>query len=263
MALLDPGMVVWDVNDFVDNQGKYWSIATDVVALIEYIETSGLYPTARQEFIDVVITAFPAEHLDHGKQELRDFSNVIYSFLSREAINIIDYEQKDIVYCNPDLRERGHFCKELKEEITSLLCYATNHADSTVAFTHDQVVGCDLEYLTVNSGTKENTIDCYSSNKRYSEFFAGLFPIYEKNPKHDSLAGYGSRLPNCLTENDLQTLLGVAATKVDEKSLCAFCEKAQCFIVFRRHYANRYHAYPVEQNELSRIGVNPTEVVRA
>lgn len=262
LAFLDPAIFIWDVSDYIKNQGRYWAIASDVVELIGLVENCGVQVVARQEIVDRMIASFPAEHIDHSNPELRDFSTVIYGFLSRGNFGVQEFASPPIVSCAPDLINRQHFCEELKYEIHCALSFVFENASQFAIFSHEQIVGVSFISVNLVSAKEPLAVECFANAERYVEFRMRTARIYEENMKHDSLSGFGSKLPECLNESDLQGLLSEAMFTPNKNSLCIYSTKASAYIVFRNHFANRYHAYPVAENELSRIGVNSTQIPR-
>jgi hypothetical protein len=263
LVFVDPAILVWDHAEYAIDQGRYWQIAKDVVATIALIEDCGLTVVLRHEMIDQLINSFPAEYLDHDVHELRDFVNVIYAFLAREDLHENDYPIIPILSCAPDFAGRLHFPQVLKDETAYALHYVLLNEKSSVVFTHECIAGANIVTATIRSATKLGNVECFASSARYQVFQARVVPVYEENHNHDSLSGYGSRLPHCLDPNDLQVLLDAATSRPDPRLVCAYSNKANTYIAFRKHFANRYHAYPVLESELSRMGVNPAAVVSA
>lgn len=263
LAFIDPAVLIWDVDDFGRRPSSYWSLASDAIDLFSVIESAGIRAVLRQGFFDVMLSSFPAEHLDHGKHELRDFSNVVYGFLAKINLHEDCYLDGVIDRCRPDLRARMHFTTEIRNELNSLLKFVSENSDKFVFFSHECVLGAPRVVVSIEVGADIVEIDCLASIESYFEYRNQLLPIYEENEKHDSLCGFGSKLPDCLDHNDLQALL-IAASPVNyQKVVCIYSLKANRYIVFRRHFSNRYHAYPIAVGELSRMGINSSDVLQA
>lgn len=261
-AFVDPGLVIWDVAKFNENEGDYWGLAQDVIYLIEVIEKAGLSFAVSQKLLDSMIEAFPAQYLDHRKSELRDFSNSIYDFLSCPQVDVINFVSNGVSGCNPDLRARSHFAGDLTLETDRLLCFVYENFGSYIVFSHELISASPFRELKITQKEDSRDVECFANSGRYGEFLSSRGRLYEEYVKHDPLCGFGSRLPIGLDDAALQSLLDGAVEIHSDRVLCVYSVGVDEYILFRRHLGNRYHAYPIPQNELSRSGVNPAHIPR-
>lgn len=260
-SFIDPAVLVWDIQDFNANSNKYESIAADIVALLSLLSQSRVQLVGSPELFSALINSFPYAGINTRRVGLSDFATLVYDFLSRRLSTQAAYERNNIAQSNPDIVNRAHYCSELKEEIAYSLS-ALASVDQRVIFSHvslyhQQVASCTI---TLPQGIVAS-VPWGADLAAYQRYLIPPRKTYERYSKHAPSSGYGSRLPASLTDDDLQALLDVATGKTD-KCLCAFSTAVRQYIVFRRHFSNAYHAYPIQENELSRNGINSSEIPR-
>lgn len=258
-SFVDPAILIWDVNDYRLDQGRYWELASDVVDLLTMLEASETKIVARPELLEILIDSFPCEYLLNSCCELRDFSNAIFGLLAKDNLFYAEYSQCGCVTSSPELVNRPHFSQNLKDEVVNALGSLLNAPTISSIFSNS-LIGIETHKTRVESTTSQHDIICFSNKSRFSLFENRHERIYEGSVKHDPLGGFGSKLPICLSDNDLQNLLDASKTIPGKDFLCVWSTKSKFYIIFRPHINNCFHAYAIRENELSKMGINPSHV---
>lgn len=258
-SFVDPAVLIWDINDYKLDQGRYWELASEVVSLLTMLEESETQIVARPELLEILIDSFPCEYLLNSCCELRDFSNAIFGLLAKNNIFYSEYSECGCVASTPELSNRSHFSQNLKNEVVNALGTLLNAPNISSIFS-SSLVGIEANNIRIESQTKQCDVICFSNNIRFAVFENRHDRIYEKSMKHDPLGGFGSKLPRCLSDDDLQSLLDVACVIPGKDFLCVWSNKSESYIIFRPHIDNCFHAYAVRENELSKMGINPSHV---
>lgn len=255
-TFLDPALFCWNVDDYLARPGVYWALVEDLTQLLEILEEASANIVWWGSFVDSLIESFPVDYMYSGRKDLRDFSNSLLTFLTKWQPNKDQEYSGNIFSCVPDLSARSHFCATLKDEAARGLSALVSHpSDLKTVFSHSVVLGAPVKSICFPELVDNNIIDCvfdgvgYASWARYGE------RIYEKHSKHDQFCGYGSKLPECLSDEDMQALLDSAQAVSDESCLIKYSDKAGTYLIFREHRPGRYHGYPIAANELSRMKI--------
>lgn len=260
LSFIDPAVFIWDVQDFTNNPHKYSLLAEEIIALLAMISKSEIHIAGNPEFFENLVNSFPYSGINAKRAGLSDFTTLVYKFFD-DSINRIGHSNNsNVASSNPDLSNRAHFNPNLKHEINYALYSLSTTSHQNSIFSHVSLHSNPIRSIDiVVSPNNTCTVQCFADLAAYNNFFIPPRKIYEHHWKHDSLSGYGSKLPDCLDYNNLQDLLD-NAVNLNEKFMCIFSSKANEYIVFRSHVPNRYHAYPIQSNKLSRSGINPSDI---
>lgn len=249
---LSPSLLVWNKDRLPNDRYQLRKLAGSVVEMFDLIEEYELSVLMNEQLRDSILNSFPCEDLYEYQEFFADYVSATMSFLAKNvnSDNITNYPDILIeVESIPDIK-KIYFTERLKIQINSLLEAIKNYQNNVLVL-------IDEEYVNQMSIQSNNEI-VIVEQKEVSQLSKCLFikygRVYEKNEKHDPRSGWGSKLPSSLSQHDLQELLNIAIpTDGLLKCLVSYSTRAGAYIMFRKHVANVFHAYPVDSKELERI----------
>lgn len=252
--LIDPAVLVWDTTDFPRREYIYWDAVAEVLRIFEIIDDFNFQTVMSGRLAELLLDAFPITEIGSQRSELRDFSRRVYSFISQALATGGCFSGLKAKKITPDFISRVQFSDDLKSEIECAFYDAASKSIDAV-FSHSVAIECSDGLVEIESDDTISAIPCLTTGSCYDDFIFSKTKKYEKHQKHDRTYGYGSKLPACLGNEDMQELLESAMHVDGADYLCVFSKKAEAFLVFRPHHKNRYHGYPEEADVLTKRGI--------
>ncbi|WP_439518321.1 hypothetical protein [Hydrogenophaga sp.] len=254
--VFDPALLVWDREHFRSDERSYWQLVGDLMTLFDVIDRTTYELVLSSRLAELVINDFPADELS-STGNFTDFLRATYSFLARisEARRLYTPKMSpsNIV---PDIASRPHFSAGVSLECRTAVIYAFEQPINGHVLSHGLIWPVGHAHLT-SEEVVSKVLPARLGADEYLSLCEATRRIYEKNDKHDSACGYGSRLPDLLDDTAIQSMLDVAVEVRGQDCLCARSVAGERVLLFRRHHKNCYHAYPIEEHELSKYGINP------
>jgi len=254
--VLDISSIVWDENDFSQNQSFYYCLASEFIIFIQAFENcKNLKFVARNELLNNIRGQFPYSIPDSA--QLFTFKKRALQFLSNNRTVTYAADNNSTINSIPDICH-NYFRVPLKIEVKYLLSEIHN-TENYIFCTFRSRWQNNTNLKTINTTTKEhNTIIHGSGNQTIQDFYNNTFRnIFEHNPKHDK--SKGKRLENgvmvsplsCFDGNDLtvpQNLLDNAVKNGNE--YYNYDDVNQIFVCFKCHLDNKYHGYDEDLNSV-------------
>lgn len=251
---IDPSLLIWDHSAVTNNKIALSNLAAAAVDMYSLIEEYGLKVIVDQNMLNELLASFPCSQLAEHDEYFGDFIRSTMSFVGRlmeeENASALEFDNKKFHLSAPPII-KPYFSPELVSNVQRLL--AGLFSFGPMSFFISDITSNDGT-LKISSGDDIVAIDMvvvFSFSQKLISLFGR---IYELNPKHHHTRGWRSRLPSALTNDDLQLLLDNAqAVGNFSDNYVVFSNKADCFLRYRRHQANKFHAYPIEAAELENI----------
>ena len=253
VLVIDPAFLIWCEDDYFARQHDYWQMLDDFVYLTEALGRLPCGVAFSSALADLVVDSFPAHQLK-GAGELHDFVRLIYAFLAKLQDSARNYECMDAMDFSPKFFQRPQFGPNVAQELRNCVAHAMLSNDDGYLATHS-VVWKFSDSVVSSADFPDRTLLVHSSRLAFERFEAEFSRIFQSHDKHHPRSGYGSRLPVGLADDEIQSALNVALEVKGVDVLCARLEKHGAILLFRRHHLNKYHAYPIELNELTHLGV--------
>ncbi|MDR2126037.1 MAG: hypothetical protein LBP63_04320 [Prevotellaceae bacterium] len=254
--VLDISSVVWDKNDFFDNQSFYYCLASEFVIFLQAFEKcSNLKFVARNELLNNIREQFP--YSIPNSAQLFTFKKRALQFLSNNRTISYIADNNSMTRSVPDICY-NYFIDTLKIEVQYLI--SEMHRSGNYIFcTFSSRWNTTDNLKTVNSTTKEhNTVIHGVGKQTIQDFYNTTFRnIFEHNSKHDKLKGKRKErgvwvFPlSCFDGNDVtipQNLLDNAVKKDNE--FYNYDTVNQTFVCFKCHSDNKYHGYDEDINNV-------------
>lgn len=251
--LIDPAFFIWDQEDYLSDNRKYWKLISDLVDLIESIEELPFKFIFPSSLAEILINEFPASNV-YDINDLRDVVSTIYSFLSRMLDNEDLPVQAHELVIQPSLCERSYFNAQLSAILKACIAHTlSNHVQSFLAA--HRVVWSFSATAIKCSFFPDKEISICLEDDGYKPIKELYFREYEPHNKHHATYGYGSRLPEHLSDELIQSALAAAIELNNADTLCVKLNDFDTTLIFRRHERNKFHAYPISETEYSKYGV--------
>ncbi|MEW6715100.1 MAG: hypothetical protein AB1306_08435 [Nitrospirota bacterium] len=262
-ALLDPGLLCWDSMDYVLNKSKYWVLIEQIIKITEILDRPNICMLFTSKLANELIEIFPIGEIAHENSDLRDFCSLMYSLFSKWSSSEYEIsEVDDVISITPDICNRSHLSQIIKAELKKIMSYVNKQPYDTGFITHCNVLDFNQTGLCCITRNSRFTLQIIDNQDKCIEFYKKYSLFYEENRKHNSLNGYGSRLPIYIGKQELQDLLDYFVCCDESASFVIFSIKYKILIVFKRHSGNLYHAYPIDEGELSRMRLSKKDVPR-
>jgi hypothetical protein len=250
---ISPSTLVWDANNTATAPDQYRFLASSVVSLFQLIEENDLKIVANPNLLNGILTSFPYSKLTEDWHHFGDFILATTNFISRNdpcSGRFLTYPSGEFPHTSTPILSKEHFNEDLKSAIPSLLAAIWSCYRDSILIDAENA----QDHWVIKNGVAEAQFELVAPSD-YEEYFDNIFGrIYEPHKKHHPTYGWGTKLPNQLSNDDLQKLLDNAVSvRGLSKSYLVFSNKCSIYIRFRRHHANKFHAYPITEDEISKI----------
>ena len=255
-VVLDISSVVWDENDFSQNQLFHYCLASEFIIFIQAFENcKNLKLVARNELLDNIRGQFPYSILN--SPQLFTFKKRSLQFLSNNRTVSYIPDNNSTINSIPNICH-NYFSDALKIEVRYLLA-EMHKLENYIFCTFTARWQNNNKLKTINTITKEhNTIIHGAEKHTIKDFYENTFRnVFEHNPKHDR--NKGKRIENggwvyplsCFDGTNLsipQELLDSAIQHGSE--YYSYDTKNKTFVCFKNHLDNKYHGYDEDKNNV-------------
>jgi len=256
-AIIDTACVLWDVNDYEQNQLEYLDLKSKMVVLLDIFEREKPEILLRDEMIAGIMESFPWENAFH---QHHDYNHRVTTFLTnipperRKTCQALDAG----VTSTPTIT-KTHFSAGIVNEIAYLLHYLhSTDTPSNCYFAYPYLFDGQPPLTTSNQGVDRACQTIFFDDEVVlREYFNQFKKVFEHNPVHHPNVGRRSKKSSLRCYNGRDNIL---PQKYLDASLFAnnryyyYDSINRVYVVFHRHTRNKYHGHEqADLNEIPRI----------
>jgi len=249
--VIDPSILIWNVDDYNLNITKYYDIQANIILLIESLEKYRPIILMRQELLNEILNNIPYTLINNSLRSR------LLSFLTKINNQILTYkitkafETKSV----PEII-KNYYLESTKKEISYLLTEI--HLKKILFLTFTEFWDNNYSFLkTINISENEHFTFISNKETKFLDFFEKQKPIFIHNPKHDRIKkhpsnkGFNVSKLSCYDGVNNKYVQELLESSIEfEKYYYNYDFKNKVFVIFENNIQNQFSGFDILESEV-------------